>query len=141
VTCEERGRDDYGRTLAVCWAKGREINAQLVREGLAWAFARYSTEYVSVEIEARRARRGAFAAANVPPWEFRAGQRDSTRTSLEADARRACPIKGISISGARFYHLPGQRDYARTTIDEQTGERRFCTEGEAARAGWRRAAR
>jgi hypothetical protein len=113
-----------------------------VREGLAWAFARYATDYVAVEAEARRTRRGVFAAANTPPWEFRAGQRDSTQTSWEADARRACPIKGnISRSGRRVYHLPGQRDYARTKINERTGERWFCNEGEAERAGWRRAVR
>ncbi len=58
----------------------------------------------------------------------------------QADRARACPIKGnISRSGSRIYHLPWQASYARTKIDERAGERWFCDQGEAERAGWRRA--
>ena len=42
VSCEPRGLDKYGRTLAVCFVDGRDINAQMVRQGYAWAFVRYS---------------------------------------------------------------------------------------------------
>ena len=40
VTCDPRGLDKYGRTLAVCFVEGRDINAQMVRQGYAWAFVR-----------------------------------------------------------------------------------------------------
>ena len=51
-----------------------------------------------------------------------------------------CDIKGnISINtGERIYHVPGQRHYQETRISPQYGERWFCTEAEARRAGWRR---
>ncbi len=54
-----------------------------------------------------------------------------------------CVIKGnISIeTGEKIYHLPGMKDYDRTRINEEYGERWFCTEQEAIRAGWRRAGR
>lgn len=51
-------------------------------------------------------------------------------------------IKGnISSSGEKIYHVPGQRDYAKTEIDESKGERWFATEDEAKAAGWRKALR
>ena len=142
VACESRGLDDYGRTLGVCQVAGRELNAQLVREGLAWAFVRYSDAYVPVEREARAAKRGVFAVENVAPWEFRAGAWEGAQAAAQAGRARTCPIKGnISSGRVRIYHLPWQRDYASTRIDEAAGERWFCDEGEAERAGWRRAVR
>lgn len=54
----------------------------------------------------------------------------------------ACNIKGnISISGHKIYHVPGQEDYAATKVRLGYGERWFCSEAAAVRAGWRRAAR
>lgn len=48
-----------------------------------------------------------------------------------------CVIKGnISIdTGEKIYHLPGMKDYGRTSIREEYGERWFCTEQEAIEAG------
>lgn len=52
----------------------------------------------------------------------------------------SCNIKGnISATGERIYHLPGQRYYSQTIISGIYGERYFCSEAEARRAGWRRA--
>lgn len=141
VTCRGDQRDDYGRVLGVCSAGGRELNAELVREGSAWAFVKYSDTYLDEERQARAARRGVFAAENEAPWAFREKKWSTAAGSAEADRARTCPIKG-NVSGCnRIYHLPWQRDYARVTIDERRGERWFCDEGEAERAGWRRAAR
>ena len=54
--------------------------------------------------------------------------------------RQACVIKGnVSSSGERIYHVPGQRHYGATRISVAKGERWFCSEAEARRAGWRRA--
>jgi len=46
-----------------------------------------------------------------------------------------------SAKGERIYHMPWQHDYARVKINASKGERWFCDEGEAERAGWRRAVR
>ena len=49
-------------------------------------------------------------------------------------------IKGnVNSKGERIYHMPGQHYYNKTQIDEGKGERWFCTEQEAAGAGWRKA--
>ena len=52
-----------------------------------------------------------------------------------------CDIKGnISYnSGERIYHVPGQAYYDETVINEDYGEKWFCTESAAINAGWRKA--
>ena len=72
VFCRGESTDDYGRLLAVCTTPRGEVNAGLVRQGLAWAFVKYSQAYVAEEADAKVARRGVFAAHNEPPWEYRA---------------------------------------------------------------------
>lgn len=51
-----------------------------------------------------------------------------------------CNIKGnISLNtGGRIYHVPGQRYYHDTRVSLPRGERWFCSEAEARKAGWRR---
>lgn len=49
-----------------------------------------------------------------------------------------CLIKGnISSSQEKIYHVPGGTYYNKTVIDTSKGERWFCSEAEAVRAGWR----
>ena len=49
-----------------------------------------------------------------------------------------CMIKGnINSKNDHIYHCPRWRDYDKTIIDEEKGERWFCTEEEARNAGWR----
>ena len=48
-----------------------------------------------------------------------------------------CLIKGnINSKGDRIYHVPGSASYDATKIDTSQGERWFCTEYDAIRAGW-----
>ena len=50
-----------------------------------------------------------------------------------------CLIKGnINSKGEKIYHVPGQQYYNDTKIEENKGERWFCTEAEAIAAGWRK---
>jgi hypothetical protein len=60
--------------------------------------------------------------------------------SLSANVPRSqCDIKGnLSTTGERIYHMPGQRYYDATRISPSRGERWFCSEADARRAGWRR---
>jgi len=46
VVCQEKDLDRYGRSTAVCRVFGEDLGAILVREGFAWAFTRYSVDYV-----------------------------------------------------------------------------------------------
>lgn len=135
VACEPRDRDRYGRIVAVCSAGGRDLGAALVAEGLAWAYLRYADDYAPAEDAARAAGRGVWQAPTVTAWDYRGtAWRDAAGAAPQAD----CPIKGnISRSGARIYHTPWSRDYARVRIDPSRGERWFCDEAAAVAAGWR----
>jgi len=136
VVCQEEDRDRYGRIVAVCQANGREINAELIRQGWALEYKQYSDgRYSDEEVDARKAKRGLWAGKFVEPWNWRRGERLPSEASTGAD--RKCAIKGNISSSGRIYHVPGSRSYAKTNIDESSGERWFCTEEEARVAGWR----
>lgn len=52
-----------------------------------------------------------------------------------------CGIKGnVSYNtGERIYHVPGQEYYSETRSNLLKGERWFCSEDAARKAGWRKA--
>jgi endonuclease YncB( thermonuclease family) len=136
VECEGHARDRYGRVLARCSVEGVDVQAEMVRRGLAWAFVRYWTDYVLEEAETRAARRGIWQAETQTAWDYRA-----TRwAQYDAAAPAGCAIRGnITRDGARIYHLPWGRDHTRVKMDLTRGKRWFCSEAEAEEAGWRRA--
>ena len=146
VGCEDRGLDKYGRMLGICFVDGRDVNAEMVRMGLAWAYVKYSTAYVAEEAEARAAKRGVWVAATMPPWDFRALQKGQgvAQTAqiplAETGARQRaaeCTIKGNVTRVGRIYPLPTSPWYDRIVMDNAKGRRWFCSEGEAIAAGWR----
>ena len=143
VACEERDRGRYGRVVAVCTAAGGDLNRWMVAEGWAFAYRRYSRDYVAAESRARAARRGIWRGEAVAPWDWRRGKR--LAGSGAPAARRdggGCRIKGnIGGDGRRIYHVPGGQYYDRTRIDTSRGERWFCSESAARAAGWRRSRR
>ena len=75
IVCQEKDRDRYGRIVAICRASGADLGAIMVREGFAWAFTRYSVDYVDQQEEARRANRGVHAHDCAPAWEWQAQPR------------------------------------------------------------------
>lgn len=75
IVCEHKATDRYGRTVAVCRADGEDLSKAMVQIGMAWAFTRYSRDYVAIEERARSERIGIHSEACEPPWEWRAHQR------------------------------------------------------------------
>jgi endonuclease YncB( thermonuclease family) len=133
VSCEPRGLDKYGRTLAVCFVDGRDINAYMVRQGYAWAFVKYSQSYVREEALARVEHLGIWQGESQPAWEYRARR----WASAEPQAPEGCAIKGNVTKNGRIYHMPWSPWYAQIRIEPEKGKRWFCTEAEAIAAGWR----
>jgi endonuclease YncB( thermonuclease family) len=134
VSCEPLTTDRYGRTVARCFLGNVDIEAEMVRQGLAWAFVRYSSDYVAQETEARAAHRGIWQAETQTAWDFRA-----TRwAEYDKTAPAGCAIKGnINGHGEKIFHMPWGRDYTKVKMDLTKGKRWFCSEGEAEQAGWR----
>jgi endonuclease YncB( thermonuclease family) len=75
IECEFRGKDRYGRSIGLCRADGRDLGADMVEAGMAWAFTRYSSDYVEQEMAALSARLGVHAHDCEKAWDWRAQQR------------------------------------------------------------------
>jgi|GEM_PF-643835 len=69
--------DQYQRAVAVIHYEGRDINREMVAEGMAWAYRNYlkgayASKYIDAEERARSRRLGLWRENNpLPPWEFR----------------------------------------------------------------------
>lgn len=76
LTCDAHFRDlGDGAVVAVCWAGGLDVGAEMVRRGWALDVPRHSGgEYADEQLEAESARRGLWAGNSVPPWAWRHGQ-------------------------------------------------------------------
>ncbi|WP_291175255.1 thermonuclease family protein [Hyphomicrobium sp.] len=133
IDCESAGRDKYGRVLGWCSAGGRDLNAEMVRTGHAWAFVKYSTRYQALEAEARRSKVGVWKGDAEPAWVFR----ERRWAAAEPAAPKGCAIKGNVTANGHIYHMPWSPWYAKVRIEPAKGERWFCTEAEATKAGFR----
>lgn len=75
VEVEPKGKDRYKRTLGIIHYKGQDINAQMVKNGYAWAYVKYSKIYVDQEKTARKNKLGLWQSSDpTPPWEWRKGR-------------------------------------------------------------------
>ena len=79
MSCSPQGTDRYGRTLAICYQDGADLNAMMVRDGQAVAYRHFSTRYVSVEDEAHNADRGIWASEFEMPFDWRRTHRGQSR--------------------------------------------------------------
>ncbi len=75
VTCQSSGLDRYRRHLAICFVGQNDINAQMVQQGWALAYRRYSLRYIVQEQEAQAVQAGAWAGTFETPWDWRRQQR------------------------------------------------------------------
>jgi len=86
VRVDWKQRDRYGRIVGRVYLGDRDISLEMVRDGMAWHFKRYSKEAAlgEAEREARADRRGLWADQKpIPPWEWRKQAKDR-----KAKARR-----------------------------------------------------
>lgn len=77
VVIEIQGKDRYGRAIANVSLDGRLMNLDMVSQGLAWCYRKYSNDptIIAAEQEAREKKRGLWQdPAPIPPWEFRKTQ-------------------------------------------------------------------
>ena len=133
VVCDARGTDGYGRTIAVCRTESIDLGATMISEGLAWAFRKYSLDYVGEETRAHREGLGVWRAESETPWDYRAHKWDVAKQ----DAPEGCPIKGNISKQGKIYHAPWSPWYLKTNVTVANGERWFCSESDAVAAGWR----
>ena len=67
-------RDRYGRYVAKIMVNDIDVNAEMLKAGLAWHYKQYdkNPEYARLEQEAKQNRRGLWIEKNsIPPWIYR----------------------------------------------------------------------
>ncbi|RPE72054.1 endonuclease YncB(thermonuclease family) [Pacificibacter maritimus] len=142
VQCAQTDVDRYGRIVAVCRAAGVNLNHAMVAHGAAFAYAKYSTDYITAENQARKSSLGLWQGGAQKPAAYRAEKRAQAQqdhAAVQEPAPKGCTIKGNISKSGRLYHLPGSRWYEKTQINTKNGEHWFCSEEQALRAGWRAA--
>jgi len=126
VEIEPLKKDNFGRQMAFVKVGGLLLDRALVEEGLAQAASgenqKYGAELLAAQDSAKKAKRGIWS-------------------SLCA-AGKDCLIKGNfrRDKGTKIYHLPECYNYERIAVNEREGDRWFCSEEEAAAAGFRKSA-
>jgi endonuclease YncB( thermonuclease family) len=69
--------DQYQRAVAIIYYNGRDVNREMVAEGMAWAYRQYlrepyAADYIRAEELARARHKGLWRDPNPdPPWDFR----------------------------------------------------------------------
>ena len=74
VYAEVHDKDRYGRYVAKIIIDNTDVNAQMLKAGLAWHYKQYdkNPEYARLEQEAKQNRRGLWMEKNpIPPWIYR----------------------------------------------------------------------
>ncbi|TCK48967.1 endonuclease YncB(thermonuclease family) [Xanthomonas vasicola] len=138
VRCQRNDTDRYGRTVAECFVQGQSINAWMVRSGWAVAYRQYATAFSADERIAQQQRRNLWQGAFQMPADYRHDKKARAATARQTVPAPPshCRIKGnISSNGNKIFHVPGQRDYAKTHVSPQKGERFFCSVSQATAAG------
>ena len=108
--------DRYGRLVGHVYVDDIHVNKRMVQEGMAWVYRQYLEDesLLLVEEEARRGRRGLWSLPNsqqVPPWEWRRGERSTSsvvdnqeenKPQFECGTKRYCKEMS-SCEEARYY--------------------------------------
>lgn len=74
VYAEVHDKDRYGRYVAKIIIDNIDVNAEMLKTGLAWHYKQYdkNPEYARLEQEAKQNRRGLWIEKNpIPPWVYR----------------------------------------------------------------------
>ncbi len=72
-------KDRYGRIVGRVYLGEKDVNRELVAQGYAWVYRKYSddAELLELEAEAKKKGLGLWADTNpIPPWEWRRGRRE-----------------------------------------------------------------
>lgn len=72
VEVDENGKDRYKRMIGTIYLNGADINAQMVANGYAWAYRKFSKKYTAQESQAKKQGLGLWRDKEpTPPWERR----------------------------------------------------------------------
>ena len=75
---EVETKDRYGRTVGIVIVDGQNINYELVRQGMAWVYRKYTDDEIlfGLEAQAKIKKLGLWSDEKpITPWNWRRGER------------------------------------------------------------------
>ena len=122
--------DRYGRTLAWVYLEpflnsDETVNLKMVRQGATFYYwspipVNYTPHLIDAQEQARKEKAGLWGKCGKINGE--------------------CSVKGnLDRNDKRYYHLPGFKYYEATQMNPEHGDRWFCSEEDAQKAGFKRA--
>ena len=158
IVCYPQGVRD-GATVAECTFGDFDLSEVLLLDGIAVAKPKAPRTYVIAERKAREASLGVWRGKFVRPWDWRDGKRlqgepvapkghdmrDEHAWSwggvplhpIHHPLHSGCVIKAKKGDGETgLYYTPLDPGYADIKIDSSKGDRYFCSDDAARRAGW-----
>ena len=76
VRCSDEGKDRYGRTLGICYVGEIDLQAEMVKSGMAVAYLRYSIRYEEEQNFAKKTKAGMWSGEFLEPEAWRRENRD-----------------------------------------------------------------
>lgn len=116
IRVEPITKDHDGRTVAMVFVNGINLNEQIVSQGFGWVYRQYCkksicVDWLKLEADAKASHKGLWADANpTPPWEYRQKQLSSGGgKGLELAAVPSASVKIVSggsaaPGGSAAYH-------------------------------------
>ena len=78
ILIETQTKDRYGRIVGTVFLDNQNVNNELIRQGMAWVYKKYTDNEILYELEAQaKTRRIGLWADETPiaPWDWRRGKR------------------------------------------------------------------
>ena len=76
VRCSDEGKDRYGRTLGICYVGEVDLQAEMVKSGMAVAYLRYSDRYEQEQNYAKKVKAGMWGGTFQEPEIWRRENRN-----------------------------------------------------------------
>ncbi len=113
--------DRYGRTVGRVYVGSVDVNAELVKQGAAWAYRQYLKDQslLALEAEAKAAKRGLWGlpeAERCPPWDWR---KNACPTSASAPAPAAPAASAPKPAASGGFTCAGKRRCGEMTSCEE----------------------
>ena len=105
-------KDKYGRTIAWVYIGNQCVNEELIKEGFAWHYKKYSSDQELSDLEeiARKNKVGLWTDSNpIAPWDFRHGTTASTRKDPNLTSSGDISYHGNIQS--KIFHKPNCKYY------------------------------
>lgn len=127
VTVKEKAYEPYNRDQGLVYAGDKLINEIMLKEG--WGRIKYnpSSQHERLKAAAKSAKENQRGIFGLGCQEDEPAGECKIKANIDEDTQK------------KSYHLPDCRDYDRVKIDLDRGEKFFCSEAQAQKAGFAKA--